>query len=101
MSADSIFKAPPSKQQKAVLKEFAAQQAAEDDSGIDYSDIPALTDEQMATGVRGWRHFRRPILLERRVLDKLTEIAERKGIDLDALVNEILEKEIAIAEVLR
>jgi hypothetical protein len=101
VSADSIFKAPLSKQQKAVLKDFTAKQAAEDDSGIDYSDIPALTDEQMATAVRGWRHFRRPILLERSVLDKLTEIAERKGIDLDALVNDILKKEIALAEVLR
>lgn len=95
------FKAPLSKQQKTVLKDFAAKQAAEDDSGIDYSDIPPLTDEQMATAIRGWRHFRRPILLERNVLDKLTEIAERKGIDLDVLVNDILRKEIAIAEVLR
>jgi hypothetical protein len=101
VSAGSIFKAPLSKHQKTVLEEFAAEQAAEDDSGIDYSDIPALTDEQMATAVRGWHHFRRPILLERSVLDKLTEIAERKGIDLDALVNDILKKEIAIAEVLR
>jgi hypothetical protein len=101
VSGDSILKAPLSKQQKAVFKEFAAKQAAEDDSGIDYSDIPPLTDEQMATAVRGWRHFRRPILLERSVLDKLTEIAERKGVDLDALVNDILKKEIAIAEALR
>ena len=101
VSADSIFKAPLSEQQNTVLKEFAAKQASEDDSGIDYSDIPALTDEQMATAVRGWRHFRRPILLERSVLDTLTEIAARKGMDLDALVNEILKREIAIAEVLR
>ena len=90
-----------SEQQRAVLKDFAAKQAAGDDSGIDYSDIPPLTDEQMATAVRGWHHFRRPILLERSVLDKLSEIAQRKGIDLDALVNDILKKEIAIAEVLR
>jgi len=90
-----------SKPQRAVLKEFAAKQAAEDDSGIDYSDIPPLTDQQMATAVRGWRHFRRPILLEPGVLDALTEIAARKGLDLDALVNDILKREIAIAEVLR
>ena len=101
VSADSIFKAPLTDQQKTVLKEFAAEQASENDSGIDYSDIPALTDEQMATAVRGWRHFRRPILLERSVLDTLTEIAARKGMDLDALVNKILKREIAIAEVLR
>jgi hypothetical protein len=101
MSADSIFKAPLSEQQKAVLKDFGAKQAAEDDSGIDYSDIPRLTDEQMSNAVRGWRHFRRPILLERSVLDALTEIAARKGMDLDALVNDILKREIAVAELLR
>jgi len=36
-----------------VLKDFTAKQTAEGASGIDYSDIPALTDEQMATAVRG------------------------------------------------
>jgi hypothetical protein len=58
VSADSIFKAPLSEQQKAVLKEFAGKQATEDDFGIDYSDIPPLTDAQMATAIRGWRHLR-------------------------------------------
>jgi hypothetical protein len=101
VSADSIFKAPLSEEQKTVLKDFAAKQAAGDDSGIDYSDIPPLTDDQMATGVRGWRHFRRPVLLEQGVLETLTEIAARKGMDLDTLVNDILKREIAIAEVLR
>jgi hypothetical protein len=80
VSGDSIFKAPLSKRQKTVFKDFAAKQAAEDDFGIDYSDIPPLTDKQMSTAVRGWRHFRRPILLERGVLDKLTEIARPPSI---------------------
>jgi hypothetical protein len=101
MSADSIFKAPLSEEQKTVLKEFAAKQAAGDDSGIDYSDIPPLTDDQMANAVRGWHHFRRPVLLEPSVLEALTEVAARKGMDLDTLVNDILKREIAIAEVLR
>jgi uncharacterized protein (DUF4415 family) len=38
----------PSKAQKAVLSRIAKRQAAGDDSGIDYSDIPPLTDEQLA-----------------------------------------------------
>ena len=101
VSADSIFKAPLSEEQKTVLKEFAAKQAAGDDSGIDYSDIPPLTDDQLATAVRGWRHFRRPVLLEQSVLETLTEVAARKGMDLDTPVNDILKREIAIAEVLR
>jgi uncharacterized protein (DUF4415 family) len=35
-------------QQNAVLANIAAKQAAGDDSGIDYSDIPPMSDEQLA-----------------------------------------------------
>lgn len=48
VSAESIFGKPPSKKQKAVLSRIAKRQAAGDDSGIDYSDIPRLTDKQLA-----------------------------------------------------
>ena len=48
MSAESIFSKPVSKKQKAVLSRIAKRQAAGDDSGIDYSDIPSLTGEQLA-----------------------------------------------------
>jgi hypothetical protein len=51
-SAESVFSKPVSKSQKSVLYRIAKRQAAGDDSGIDYSDIPALTDEQLA-------HFKR------------------------------------------
>lgn len=37
-----------SKTQKAALGRIAARQAAKDDSSIDYSDIPALTNAQLA-----------------------------------------------------
>jgi uncharacterized protein (DUF4415 family) len=47
VSAESIFSKPVSKSQKSVLSRIAKRQAAEDDSGIDYSEIPALTDEQL------------------------------------------------------
>ena len=47
MSAESIFSKPVSKAQKGVLSRIAKRQAAGDDSGIDYSDIPLLTDEQL------------------------------------------------------
>lgn len=53
MSAESIFSKPLNKRQKAVLARIAARQAAGDDSGIDYSDIPALTDEQLSRFRRG------------------------------------------------
>lgn len=48
VSAESIFRKPLNKRQQAVLARIAKRQAAGDDSGIDYSDIPALTDEQLA-----------------------------------------------------
>jgi len=48
VSAEAIFSKPPSKKQKAVLSRIAKQQAAGDDSDIDYSDIPPLTDRQLA-----------------------------------------------------
>jgi len=37
-----------SKTQKAVLSRIAKRQAAGDDSAIDYSDIPPLSDAQLA-----------------------------------------------------
>ena len=48
MSAESIFSKPLNKRQRAVLERIAKRQAARDDSGINYADIPALTDEQLA-----------------------------------------------------
>lgn len=47
-SVESIFSKPLSKRQEAVLARIAKRQAAGDDSGIDYSDIPPLTDKQLA-----------------------------------------------------
>lgn len=48
VSAKSIFSKPVTKKEKTVLSAIARRQAAKDDSGIDYSDIPALTAEQLA-----------------------------------------------------
>jgi hypothetical protein len=46
--AESIFSKPVSKPEKSVLSRIAKRQAAGDDAGIDYSEITALTDEQLA-----------------------------------------------------
>lgn len=48
VSAESIFTKPLNKRQQVVLNRIAKRQASGDDSAIDYSDIPALTDEQLA-----------------------------------------------------
>jgi len=47
-SAESIFSKPLNRRQRAVLARIGKRQAAGDDSGINYSDIPPLTDEQLA-----------------------------------------------------
>jgi hypothetical protein len=46
-SAESISSKAPNNRQQAVLARIAKRQAAGDDSQIDYSDIPPLTDEQL------------------------------------------------------
>jgi hypothetical protein len=47
VSAESILSKPLNKRQKGVLARVSKRQAAGDDSGIDYSDIRPLTDEQL------------------------------------------------------
>lgn len=104
VSADSMRGKPLSKEQKALLEEIAAKQAAGDDSDIDYSDIPPLTDDQLARAIKGKFLFgstRFPIFLEPGVLDILTEIAARKGMVVNDLVNDVLKRELETAEVLR
>ncbi len=57
-------------------------------------------------GVRGkfyrpGMEVRIPVYLEQGLLESLTEVASRKGLQLDALVNDLLRKALAIAEALR
>ena len=99
MSAESIFGKPVSKQQQAVLDRMAERQAAGDDSHIDYSDAPELTDEQLATGRRGKRFV--PVYLNQPLQDYLVAAAERKGVAFNDLVNDLLSKEVAIAEAIK
>jgi hypothetical protein len=48
VSAESIWNKPLTERQKAVLDGIARRQKRGDVSQIDYSDIPALTDKQLA-----------------------------------------------------
>lgn len=85
MSAESIFDKALSKRQKAVLAGIARRQAAGDDSGIDYSDIPALTDEQLA------RFRRAPKVLVAARLDRdVFDWLKRYGEGYSTRINGIL-----------
>ena len=52
VSAEPIWNKPLSKRQEGVLKGISQRQAAGDDSEIDFSDIPELSEEQLRSGRR-------------------------------------------------
>jgi len=85
VSAESIFNQPPTRRQKAVLARIAAQQAAGDDSRIDYSDIPQLTDQQLS-------EFRRSpkVLVAARLDREVYEWLQRFGKGYSTRINGIL-----------
>jgi len=91
VSAESIFSKPVSKAQKAVLSRIAKRQAAGDDSGIDYSDIPPLTAEQLA-------QFRRaPKVLvaariDKEVYDWLMQYGKGYSTRINGILRTVMEK---------
>lgn len=87
VNAESIFSKPPAKTQQAVLARIAKRQAAEDDSAIDYSDIPPLTDEELGQ----FRRARKVLVaarIDRDVYDWLTSY----GPGYSSRINHILRK---------
>ena len=80
-----MFSKSPSKKQKAVLNQIAKRQSAGNDSQIDYSDIPALTDEQLA-------RFRRPpkVLVAARIDREVYDWLMQYGGGYSTRINNIL-----------
>ena len=85
MSAESIFGRRPSEKQQAVLARIAKRQAAGDDSGIDYSDIPRLTDKQLA-------QFRRTpkVLVAARIAREVYDWLMQYGKGYSTRINSVL-----------
>jgi uncharacterized DUF497 family protein/uncharacterized protein (DUF4415 family) len=52
VKAEDIFNKPLTKRERETVRRTAERRAAGDDSHIDYSDIPPLTDEQLAAMTR-------------------------------------------------
>ena len=50
---------------------------------------------------RAGARFHLPVYLEESVMGSLSAIAERKGVQVDDLINDLLKKELAIADALR
>jgi len=85
VSAESIFNKPASKSQKAVVSRIAKRQATGADSGIDYSDIPPLTNEQLS-------QFRRTskVLIAARIDRDVYDWLQRYGKGYSTRINGIL-----------
>src|ERR1017187_344426 len=52
VKAEDIFNKPLTKRERETVRRTAERQVAGDDLHIDYSDIPPLTDEQLAAMTR-------------------------------------------------
>jgi uncharacterized protein (DUF4415 family) len=52
VKAEDIFNKPLTKREREMVRRTADRQATGDDSQIDYSDIPPLTDGQLAAMTR-------------------------------------------------
>jgi uncharacterized protein (DUF4415 family) len=85
VSAESIFNKPLTKRQQAILRRIAKRQAEGDDSGIDFSDIPELTNEQLAS-------FHRPVkkLIAVRVDPDILAWLQQYGEGYSTRINSIL-----------
>jgi uncharacterized protein (DUF4415 family) len=93
VNAESMFSKKLSSKQKAALSRIAKRQAAGDDSGIDYSDIPALTDQQLA-------QFRRTpkvlvaARLDREVYDWLLHYGQGYSTRINSILRTVMEKSL-------
>jgi uncharacterized protein (DUF4415 family) len=89
--SEDIFKKPFTKRERESMRRTAGRQAAGDDSQIDFSDIPELTDEQLAAAVR-FRDVPKKELVSLRLRADVIEWlkARAKGPGHLTLVNDIL-----------
>jgi uncharacterized protein (DUF4415 family) len=91
VSAESKFSKPLSKRQQETLARIAKRQAGGDDTAIDYSDIPPLTDEQLA------RFRRAPKVLvaarlDRDVYDWLKHYGEGYSTRINSILRAVMSK---------
>ncbi len=85
MSAESISSKVPNKKQKAVLSRITKRQAVGNDSGIDYSDIPSLNDQQLLQFRRS-----RKVLVAARIDQEVYDWLMKYGKGYSTRINGIL-----------
>jgi uncharacterized protein (DUF4415 family) len=96
MTSEDIKNRKWSEAEKEAIRQMAAKQAAGDDSDIDYSDIPRLTAEQLASMVR-LRDVRRKqavsVRLDPDVLDWLRSKGEGHLTRINDILTNLMEAE--------
>jgi len=96
MSSADIRNRPWTEKERQTLRRAARRQASGDDSGIDFEDIPRLTDEQLAHMVR-LRDVRPKVAvsvrLDARVLDWLKSKGEGHLTRINAILTNLMEAE--------
>jgi uncharacterized protein (DUF4415 family) len=89
VKSEDIAKYKLSERDRRALKRIAESQARGDDSDIDYSDIPPLTDEQLSSMI-SLREFRKRIPVSVRVDPRVIEWLKAKGPGHLTRINDIL-----------
>lgn len=84
-SAESIFSKPLGKRQQSVLARIAKRQATEDESRIDFSDIPELTAEELRKARRTPK-----VLVAARIDRDVYDWLQKQGPGYSTRVNAIL-----------
>jgi hypothetical protein len=94
VKAEDIFNKPLTKRERETVRRTAERQGTGDDSHIDYSDIPPLTDEQLAAMTR-FRDVRDRLEMKSSLVDALPDTEVQVAISFLA---ELGEQEIIDAE---
>jgi uncharacterized protein (DUF4415 family) len=89
MTSEDIRNRKWTEAEKEAVRRGAAAQAEGDDSGIDYSDIPKLTEEQLARMVR-LRDVRRKVPVSVRLDAEVLDWLRGKGEGHLTRINDIL-----------
>lgn len=89
VSAESIFGKPLDRRRKTVLTRMAGRQAAGDDSAIDFSDIPELSEELLRKARRAPKVLV-AARIDRDVFDWLQERGEGYSTRINAILRAVM-----------
>jgi len=89
MRSEDIGHKPWTEKERRALRLAARRQAAGDDTGINFRDIPSLTDEQLAHLVR-LRDVRRKVAVSVRLDPRVLDWLKSKGEGHLTRINDIL-----------